>query len=121
LWTPHACTHPKPPAHQASTISSIHQLVASSRHQYGWGCFGPETNIVGIIYFCFLHSQGGRLYNDSTISQVLWVELWLQNGFMPSMLIENRMLLASSNHGKWVLMLPHCAASARCLNLPSFL
>jgi hypothetical protein len=35
LWTPHTCTHPKPPAHQASTISSSHQLVASSRHQYG--------------------------------------------------------------------------------------
>jgi hypothetical protein len=31
------------------------------------------------------------------------------------------MLLASSNHGKWLLMLPHCAASAGCLNLPSFL
>jgi hypothetical protein len=25
----------KPPAHQASTTSLSHQLVASSRHQYG--------------------------------------------------------------------------------------
>jgi hypothetical protein len=69
-----------------------------------------------------LHSQGGRLYNDSTTGQVLCVELWLLNGFMLSVLIANCMLLASSsNHGKWLLMLPHCAASAGCLNLPSFL
>jgi hypothetical protein len=61
------------------------------------------------------------LYNDSTTGQVLCVELWLLNEFTPSVLIANRMLLASSNHGKWVLMLPHCAASAGCLNLPSFL
>jgi hypothetical protein len=66
-----------------------------------------------------LHSQGGRLYNDNTTGQVLCVELWLPNGFTPSVLIANRMLFASSDHGKWVLMLPHCAASAGCLNLPS--
>jgi hypothetical protein len=58
-------------------------------------------------YFCFLHSQGGRLYNNSTTGQVLCVELWLPNGFMPSVLIANHMLFASSpNHGKWLLMLP---------------
>jgi hypothetical protein len=51
------------------------------------------------------------LYNDNTIGQMLCVELWLPNRFMPSVLIANHMLLASSNHGKWVLMLPHCAAS----------
>jgi hypothetical protein len=53
---------------------------------------------------------------------VLCVELWLSNGFTPSVLIANRMLLTSfSNHIKWLLMLPHCPASARCLTLPSFL
>jgi hypothetical protein len=77
------------------------------------GCFGPETNIFSIIYFCFLHSQGGRLYNDNAIGQVLCVELWLPNGFTPYVLIANRMLhMSLSNHIMWLLMLPHCAASA---------
>jgi hypothetical protein len=35
LWSPHTWTHPKPLLHQASTVSSSHELVASSRHQYG--------------------------------------------------------------------------------------
>ncbi|KAG2560018.1 hypothetical protein PVAP13_8KG033904 [Panicum virgatum] len=36
------------------------------------------------------------------------------------MLIGNRMFLqSSSNQGKWASMLPHCAASAGCLSLPS--
>jgi hypothetical protein len=61
------------------------------------------------------------LYNDNTTCQVLGVELWLLNGFTTSVLIANYMLLVSSNYGKWVLMLPHCAASAGCLNLPYFL
>jgi hypothetical protein len=43
---------------------------------------------VSIIYFYLLHSQIGRLYNDNTTGQVLCVELWLPNGFTPSMLIK---------------------------------
>jgi hypothetical protein len=76
--------------------------VASSRHQYG-----PQVALARRpILSAFLHSYGGRLYNDSTTGQVLCVELWLPNGFTPSVLIANHMLLASSNHVKWVSMLP---------------
>ncbi|KAG2570890.1 hypothetical protein PVAP13_7KG037858 [Panicum virgatum] len=78
------------------------------------------TKIDKIKYFHFLHSQGGRFNTERTTGQVLCVELWLPNGFTPSVLIENRMFLqSSSNQGKWASMLPHCAASALCLSLPS--
>ena len=84
------------------------------------GCFGPETKIDNIKYFHFLHSQGGRFNTERTTGQVLCVELWLPNGFTPSVLIANRMFLqSSSTQGKWASMLPHCAASAGCLSLPS--
>ena len=84
------------------------------------GCFGPETKIDNIKYFRFLHNQGGRFNTERTTDQVLCIELWLPNGFTPSVLIANRMFLqSSSNQGKWASMLPHYAASAGCLSLPS--
>jgi hypothetical protein len=110
LWTPHACTHPKPSAYQASTISSSHQLVASSRHQYGRQIALARSTILSASYIsisCIVRVEGCTTTARQARCYVL------RSCY--------RMLLASSNHGKWVLMLPHCAAFAGCLNLPSFL
>src|SRR6187551_3972422 len=81
------------PGHQSFFRSSTNGLRYTSIRSPG--CFGPETKIDNIRYFCFLHSQGGRFSTDSTTGQVLCVELWLPNGFTPSVLIANRMFLQS--------------------------
>jgi hypothetical protein len=51
--------------HSCHCCRLCHLSSEAKKRQQSPGCFGPEINIVSIIYFCFLHSQGGRLYNDS--------------------------------------------------------
>src|SRR6266498_1894202 len=67
------------------------------------GCLGPWISTSIIMYFCFMHNQGGRLYIHRVTCQVLWLLLMSPKGFIPSILSPNLMFLTSFSKFGYVL------------------
>jgi hypothetical protein len=83
------------------------------------GCCGPDISPDIIIYFYFLHNQGGRFKIISTIGHVLCVLLF-KKGFNPSVPTAILIFLRSmANSRFYESMFHHCVASAGCLIIPA--